>query len=79
MLWFIFPKVLWLHIQAADGWKNFWNIKEMDATGIDGVQSSEDVVEVARYFIDGKRLSTPQKGINIVEMSDGSRRKFMVK
>ena len=62
----------------ADYWKNF-KIREIDATGIDNVQTSENVTEVARYAIDGKHLSSPQKGLNIVVMSDGSKRKVMVK
>lgn len=65
---------------SADGWRNFFNIKEMDtSTGVNNIQIADNVVEVARYSIDGKRLSAPQKGINIVEMSDGSRQKVLVK
>lgn len=33
----------------------------------------------ARFSVDGKRLSAPQRGINIVRMSDGSVRKVVVK
>ncbi len=40
--------------------------------------NSVEVHEVARYTLDGKRLSAPQKGINIVRMSDGSTRKVVV-
>lgn len=35
--------------------------------------------EVARYTLDGKRIQAPQKGINIIRMSDGSTRKVVVK
>ncbi len=64
-----------------NGWKNFWDIREFETTGIDNIQTSgvKDVVEIARYSIDGRRLSVPQKGLNIVVMSDGSKRKVMVK
>ncbi len=35
--------------------------------------------EVARYTLDGKRINAPQKGVNIIRMSDGSTRKVVVK
>jgi len=35
--------------------------------------------EVARYTLDGKRIYAPQKGINIIRMSDGSTRKVVIK
>lgn len=38
-----------------------------------------EVYEVARFTADGKRISAPQKGINIVRMSDGTTRKVVVK
>ncbi len=34
--------------------------------------------EVARYTLDGKRIYAPQKGINIIRMSDGSTRKVVI-
>lgn len=38
-----------------------------------------EVYEEARFSADGKRIYAPQKGINIVRMSDGTTRKVMVK
>lgn len=38
-----------------------------------------EVVEIARYTLDGRRVDAPVKGINIVRYSDGSVRKTMVK
>lgn len=35
--------------------------------------------EKARYAIDGRKLSAPQSGVNIVVMSDGTTRKIIVK
>lgn len=50
------------------------------ATGIaDKGTVADKNVEVARYTIDGQRINTPQRGINIVKMSDGSTVKVMVK
>ena len=49
-------------------------------TGIEGVDMDEaDVKEVARYTIDGVRISAPQKGVNIVKMSNGKVYKVLVK
>ena len=41
--------------------------------------NSVELREVARFSADGKRISAPQKGINIIRMSDGSTRKVVVK
>lgn len=48
------------------------------ATGIKNI-TTNGAVEVARFSADGKRISAPQKGINIIRMSDGSTRKVVVK
>ena len=53
----------------------FENIVEFDATGIDKTTTSTDVEEVARYSVNGQRLSAPTKGLNIVKYSDGSVKK----
>ena len=47
--------------------------------GITGTQTSADVREVARFTIDGKRISQPQRGVNIVKYSDGTVKKVVVK
>ena len=46
--------------------------------GIDKIASGT-VVEVARYSADGKRLAHPEKGLNIVRLSNGQVRKVFVK
>lgn len=48
-------------------------------TGIDEVTSDADAEPMAYYTIDGKKLSAPQHGINIVKYTDGSTRKFVRK
>lgn len=55
------------------------SVKVDEATGISNVENTSNVYEVARYTVDGKRIAAPQKGINIVRMSDGSTRKVVVK
>ena len=57
----------------------FEYIVEFDATGIDKTTTSTDVEEVARYSVNGQRLSAPTKGLNIVKYSDGSLKKVAVR
>lgn len=52
------------------------HLDESIAMGISSVES-DNAVEVARYGIDGSRLQSPTKGINIVKMSDGRVKKTM--
>ena len=47
--------------------------------GIDGVTTDTQNSEVARYNVNGMRLSAPQKGLNIVKMANGKSVKVMVK
>lgn len=57
----------------------FENIVEFEATGIDKTTTSTDFEEVARYSVNGLRLSAPTKGMNIVKYSDGSVKKVAVR
>ena len=57
----------------------FENIVEFDVTGIDKTTTSTDVEEIARYSVNGQRLSVPTKGLNIVKYSDGSVKKVAVR
>ena len=51
-----------------------------DPAGIEGIsENKSELKEVARYTIDGRKISTPQRGLNIVKMSDGSTVKVLVK
>ena len=51
---------------------------EDDPTSISSVPTEADV-PAARYAIDGRMLSTPQKGINIIRMTDGTVKKVLTK
>ena len=62
----------------ADVWKDFRNIIEYDATGIDKVTNRSDVKEISRYSLNGQRVTSPTKGVNIVIYSDGSIKKVAV-
>lgn len=49
-------------------------------TGIHGVYNdAENATVVGYYTIDGIRLNAPQKGLNIVKMSNGTSRKVMMR
>ena len=65
--------------------KNYW-FPEMpvfalkgSTTAITSTATATDSQEVARYTIDGRRISKPQHGLNIVRYSDGSVKKVVVK
>ncbi len=49
-----------------------------ETTGISTAQQQEGSA-VSRYAIDGRRLTAPQKGINIIRQADGTTRKVFVK
>ena len=47
-------------------------ISEPNTTAISSLSQGEgQVVEIARYTLDGRGITTPQKGVNIVKYSDG--------
>ena len=54
-------------------------VRVADALGIEGVEADdENVSEIARYTVDGRRISAPEKGINLVKYSDGKIKKVVV-
>ena len=62
----------------SEVWKDFGNIQEYDVTDITKVDNNSETKEVSRYSLDGQRLASPTKGINIVRYSDGSIKKEIV-
>lgn len=69
--------------QAVEPWKNFMEIvaltdSDPQPTGIKEVNSN--VTRTVQYYsIDGKRIATPQRGLNIIRTSDGKMKKVVVK
>ena len=63
----------------AEGWKDFVFIEEISPTGILPIGKSNKTFEIKRYTINGCQISQPQKGINIIKMSDGTSKKIFVK
>ena len=48
-------------------------------SGMNDMTDATSLKETARYTVDGRLISAPQKGINIIRYSDGSTRKVVVK
>ena len=66
--------------QATEPWSDFGTIVALtDEDAIEEVKASKATTEVARYDIHGRKLSTPQRGINIIRYSDGKAKRVVVK
>jgi len=52
--------------KATTGWKDFANIVEGTPTGITSVSSDKETTNAPIYDLNGRRLTEPQKGINII-------------
>lgn len=70
-------------VDADKGWVNqcveLSDIKE-GTTAVNGIVNNDaNASVVARFAANGAKVSAPVKGLNIVKMSDGSVRKFLVK
>ena len=66
--------------KATKGWWIFKNIVENDLLHIDGgqfVDTGNDIVNV--YDLNGHRITSPQRGVNIMRLKDGTVRKVLVK
>jgi hypothetical protein len=58
--------------QNTDGWKNFQNIVEFDASAVQEISGEETEAKViGNYSIDGKRLAQPLNGLNLQKLSNG--------
>ena len=71
--------------EAADYWKEFKEIIEIDLSGIEQISIQKNGFgninqeSATWYTIDGKRASEPQRGLNIIRMSNGKTRKVVIK
>ena len=67
--------------RTTEPWSGFGTIvalTEDEADGIRDLRESKDFRD-SWHSLDGRRLSAPQQGINIVRYSDGTTRKVLVK
>ena len=60
------PKGTIDNYKATGGWSEFYNIVEADFTGIASVTSDKETINAPIYDLNGRRLTEPQKGINII-------------
>lgn len=66
----------------TDLWVNQCNsvaISDGETTGINSVDTNDNVKVVGRYTVDGRQVSAPVKGVNVVKFSDGTTKTVVVK
>lgn len=63
--------------KSTDYWSKILHIEEGIPSGMETINRAEDGSshELDRYDVRGNRLDTPQKGLNIIRMSDGTTKK----
>lgn len=62
----------------ASGWGDFINIKEYDPTGIQTITDCTTDKE-HYYSVDGRELTFPNTGINIVKSKNGTTKRIFIK
>jgi hypothetical protein len=65
--------------KATTGWKKFVNIVEDIPSEILTIPNSSAPKELFCYSVTGTKITSPQRGINIIRMSDGTTKKMVVK
>jgi hypothetical protein len=63
----------------AEVWKDFGKIIAKTASSIDNAETSSQVKTVEYYSADGRRLTAPTKGLNIVKSNEGKVYKIFMK
>lgn len=64
--------------KRIDGWKKFVCIQEGEPSGISNVET-ERAKEKRRYTLNGRAVKGSHKGINIIQMNNGTTKKVVVK
>lgn len=64
-----------LRLQGPKGVMSFTKV----TTSVQQVKAEQLAIEKARYNIKGQKIAKPERGINIIQMSDNSSRKEMVR
>ncbi len=64
---------------VATGWRSFYNIVEVEVDAVADITAKSNAEATNRYTLDGKQISTPQRGLNVIHYSDGMVRKVLVK
>ena len=63
---------------VAAVWEDFGDIQEYEVSAVNQPAHHSEAKELSRYSLDGQRLTTPVKGLNIVRYSDGTIKKEAV-
>ena len=63
---------------VAAVWEDFGDIQEYEVSAVNQPAHHSEAKEISRYSLDGQRLTTPVKGLNIVRYSDGTIKKEAV-
>ena len=64
--------------KTKNGWKDFVHIKEGLPTGIKAPER-KGVNELKRYDLSGRTVKNSSRGVNIIQMDDGTTKKVLVK
>ena len=72
------PQVTRQDYWVAAVWEDFGDIQEYEVSAVNQPAHHSEAKEVSRYSLDGQRLTTPVKGLNIVRYSDGTIKKEAV-
>lgn len=69
---------------TTEPWKNLANIipltdDDPKSTEIPSLKSDNNIYHVEVYTLDGKRMSHPKRGLNIIRMSDGKTKKMIMR
>ena len=64
--------------KSKDGWRKFLYIVEGSPTSISDIKP-EDENEIKRYTLDGRVVNNSHKGINIIQMNNGTTKKVLVR
>ena len=74
------PEGLIQSYKNTEPWNQFGSIVALtdEETGIKSIDR-DGASEMLRFTLDGRRINSPQKGLNIIKTRDGQTRKVMVK
>jgi hypothetical protein len=64
--------------QQANQWKDFFFI-DNDISGINSLAINKNLSVKSRYTLNGQQVSKPQRGLNIIRISNGTTKKIVVK
>ena len=72
------PESAYEEYKNTEPWSKFGNIVKEKAVSVVSVSDNAPTI-ASRYSLSGQHLTAPQRGINVVKMSDGTVKKVLVK